>query len=205
MMRRALLILALSLAGCSILAPQADPSRFFTLSAVADGDQAARADGMALGLGPIRVPGYLDRPELATRVASTELEFSPRDRWAEPLGSSIRRVIAQNLSATLGTEDISLFPWPVGTRLDWAVAVDVLRFERTPDGQVEVAARWVVREGAGGRIRAARESRYTERAESAGTPAVVEAWNKAVGSLSDDIAQAITGLGPRTDGGTPAR
>ena len=200
MMRRALLILALSLAGCSILAPQADPSRFFTLSAVADGAEAPRTDGMALGLGPIRVPGYLDRPELATRVASTELVFSPRDRWAEPLGSSIRRVIAQNLSATLGTDDISAFPWPVGTQLDWAVAVDVLRFERTPDGQVDVAARWVVREGAGGRIRVARETRYTERADGDGTPAVVEAWNKAVGALSDDIAGAITGLGPRVNG-----
>jgi uncharacterized protein len=202
MTRRALLILAVSLAGCSILSPQKDPSRFFTLSAVADGTEAARADGMALGLGPIRVPGYLDRPELATRVASTELEFSPRDRWAEPLSSSIRRVMAQNLSATLGTEDIATFPWPVGTRLDWAVSVDILRFERTPDGQVEVAARWVVREGAGGRIRVARETRYTERADGGGTPEVVEAWNTAVAALSNDIAQAITGLGPRTDGST---
>jgi hypothetical protein len=200
MMRRALPILALALAGCSILAPQKDTSRFFTLSAVADGAEAPRAGGIAVGLGPVRVPGYLDRPELATRVASTELVFSSRDRWAEPLGSSLRRVMAQNLSAALGTEEIALFPWPVGTHVDWAVSVDVLRFERTPDGEVEVAARWVVREGAGGRIRLARETRHTERAANDGTPAVVEAWNKAVAALSNDIAEGVTSLGPPAGG-----
>ena len=196
-MRRALLVLALSLAACSILSPQPDSSRFFTLSPVADGAAAPSPGGVAVGLGPVRVPGYLDRPELATRVATTELVFSPRDRWAEPLSSSLRRVLAQNLSALLATDDVALFPWPVGTRVDWAVTVDFLRFERTPDGEVDVAARWIVREGAGGRIRAARETRYTERAAGNGTPAVVEAWNKTLASLSKDIADGVSGLGPR--------
>jgi uncharacterized lipoprotein YmbA len=200
MMRRALPVLLLTLAACSLLSPQRDTSRFFTLSAVADGASAPSADGVAVGLGPVRVPGYLDRPELATRVATTELAFSPQDRWAEPLSSSLRRVLAQNLSALLGTDDVALFPWPVGTRVDWAVVVDFLRFERTPDGAVEVAARWIVREGAGGRIRAARETRYTERADGNDTPAVVEAWNKTLAALSRDIADGVSGLGPR-DGG----
>lgn len=194
-MRRRLLVLAVAVAGCSILSPQPDSSRFFTLSAVADGASAPRTDGIAIGLGPVRVPGYLDRPELATRVASTELAFSPRDRWAEPLSSSLRRVLAQNLSALLGTEDVATFPWPVGTHVDWAVALDFIRFERTPDGEVEVAARWVVREGAGGRIALARETRHTERAANDGTPAVVEAWNKALAALSQDIAEGVTSLG----------
>lgn len=199
-MRRALLVLALPLAACSILSPQPDSSRFFTLSAVADGASAPSPAGVAVGLGPVRVPGYLDRPELATRVASTELAFSPRDRWAEPLSSSLRRVVAQNLSALLGTDDVATFPWPVGTRVDWAVTVDFVRFERTPDGEVEVAARWIVREGAGGRIRLARDTRYTERAAGNDSPAVVEAWNKALAALSKDIADGVSGLGPR-DGG----
>jgi len=203
MMRRALPFLALTLAACSILSPRPDTSRFFTLSAVADGATAPSADSIAVGLGPVRVPGYLDRPELATRVASTELAFSPRDRWAEPLGSSLRRVLAQNLSTLLGTEDVAMFPWPVGTRIDWAVTVDFLRFDRTPEGEVEVAARWIVREGAGGHIRLARETHHTERAAGDDTPAVVEAWNKAVAALSGDIAEGLTSLGPRDGGRDP--
>lgn len=199
MMRRALLTLALSLAGCTILQPQRDTSRFFTLSAVADAGDGPAVDGVALGLGPVRVPAYLDRPELATRVATSEVVFSPKDRWAEPLSTSLRRVLARNLSAILGTEEVLTFPWPVGSRVDWSVAVDIARFERIPAGQVEVAAHWVVREGAGGRIRFARETRYTQKADGDGTEAAVEAWNKAVGALSSDIAAAVASLGAAPD------
>ena len=193
-MRRALLTLALSLAGCSILEPRPDPSHFFTLSALPRATDTPPASGVTVGLGPVRVPAYLDRPEIATRVASTEVTFSPTDRWAEPLSTSLRRIVAENLGANLGTEEVVAFPWPVGTHLDWTVALDVVRFERTPAGEVEVAARWVVREGAGGRVRIVRETRHTERADGGGTAAVVEAWNKAVAALSSDIATALASL-----------
>ncbi len=199
-MRRALLVLGLLLGGCGILDPRPDPSRFFTLSAVAQTPNAAPPGGVAVGLGPVRVPAYLDRPELATRVATSEVSFSSTDRWAEPLSASLRRVLAQNLSTLLGTEEIYAFPWPVGTHVDWAVAVDVLRFERTATGEVEVAARWVVRENGGGRIRLARETRHTAKANGSGTAAVVDAWNETVAALSSDIAAAITSLGTSRDG-----
>ena len=196
-MRRVLLIVAMSLAGCTLLEPQRDTSRFFTLSPVAQATDAPSAEGLVVGLGPVRVPAYLDRPELATRIASTEVKFSPTERWAEPLSASIRRVLAENLSVLLGTEEIVPFPWSVGTHVDWVVAVDVLRFERTPGGQVEVAARWIVREGAGGRIRLARETRQAQQANGDGTAAAVEAWNEAVAALGRDIADGIASLGPR--------
>lgn len=195
MTRRAAAALALALAGCSILPPRPDPSRFFTLSAVTrDGAAPEAATGLALGLGPVRVPAYLDRPELATRVAPNELRFSATERWAEPLGTSLRRVLAQNLDAELGPAEITFFPWPAGTELDWAVAVDVRRFERTPAGEVEIAARWVVRDPATGRIRLARESRVTRHTAGEDTDAVVAAWNEALAELSHEIATAVRAL-----------
>jgi uncharacterized lipoprotein YmbA len=193
-MRRALPLLALSLAACSILEPRPDPSRFFTLSAVAKSPDVPHGSDVAVGLGPVRVPAYLDRPELATRVATSEVVFSPTDRWAEPLSTSLRRVLAENLSIALGTNEIQTFPWAVGARIDWAVAVDIVRFERTPANEVEVAARWVVREGAGGPVRVARETRYTQKANGSGTAAAVEAWNEAVAALGGDIAAAVPSL-----------
>ena len=202
MMRRAPLILALILAGCTILEPQRDTSRFFTLSAVADGPDTPRANGVVLGLGPVRMPAYLDRPELATRVDVSEVRFSPTDRWAEPLSASLRRVLAQNLSTLLGTDEIVAFPWAPGTPVAWAVAVDVLRFYRTQAGEVEVAARWAVRNGADARVRIARETRHTQKANGSGTPAAVEAMNQAVAALSADIATAVASLGPAHAGGS---
>jgi uncharacterized lipoprotein YmbA len=195
-MRRALLILGVLLAACTILEPRPDPSRFFTLSAVAQSPDGAAPSGLTVGLGPVRLPAYLDRPELATRIASSEVSFSSNDRWAEPLSASLRRVLAQNLATLLGTNEIVGFPWPVGTPVDWGVAVDVVRFERTTNGEVEVSARWTVRENGTGRSRIARETRYTQKASASGTPATVDAWNEAIAALSGDIAAAIGSLGP---------
>ena len=200
-MRRALLPLGLLLASCTILGPQRDSSRFFTLTAVAESPDGAAPSGIAVGLGPVRVPAYLDRPELATRVATSEVRFSPNERWAEPLSASLRRVLAQNLATILGTDEIVAFPWAVGTPVDWGVAIDLIRFERTTNGEVEVVARWTVREHGTGRSRVARETRHTEKADGDGTPAAVDAWNEAIAALSTDIAAAIRSLPPPPDGG----
>ena len=198
-MRRALLVFGLLLAACSILEPRPDPSRFFTLSAVAQSPDGAAPSGLAVGLGPVRVPAYLDRPELATRVASSEVSFSSNDRWAEPLSASFRRVLAQNLATVLGTDEVVSFPWPAGTPVDWGVTIDLIRFDRTTNGEVEVVARWAVREHGLGRSRIARETRHTQKASAAGTPAAVDAWNEAVAALAGDIAAAIRSLGPPRD------
>ena len=195
-MRRALLIFGLPLAACTILDPRPDPSRFFTLSAVAESPDGTAPSALAVGLGPVRVPAYLDRPELATRVASSEVSFSSNERWAEPLSASFRRVLAQNLATVLGTDEVVTFPWPAGTPVDWGVTVDLIRFERTANGEVEVAARWTVREHGTGRSRIARETRHTQKASGSSTAAAVDAWNEAVAALSGDIAAALRSLGP---------
>jgi hypothetical protein len=69
----ALIALSLvSLAGCPSFSPQPDRSRFFALTAKAEADSAADSSGLeqlSLGVGPLRIPGYLDREELVTRVA----------------------------------------------------------------------------------------------------------------------------------------
>src|SRR4029077_20509436 len=67
---------ALLLGACSLLAPR-DRSRFYVLTplAVTDPTSSATPPGrrMALGLGPVNVPSYLDRPEIVTRVNPNEL------------------------------------------------------------------------------------------------------------------------------------
>ncbi len=50
-----------------------------------------------IGVGPVRIPEYLNRPQMVTRGKSNLLTFAQYDRWAEPLGESIERTIAENL------------------------------------------------------------------------------------------------------------
>jgi len=139
---RLLPVAALLAAGCTLLAPAADPSRFFVLTALS----TASADGssLALGVGPVRVATYLAVSEIQVRTSATELSRSAVDRWAEPLEEGITRVLAQNLSAELGTRDVVLFPWYAEQSPSHQVQLSVRRFELEPDGSGVLEARYEV-------------------------------------------------------------
>ena len=88
--------------------------------------------GRTIGLGPIKLPEYLDRDEVVTRVGPNRLELSDKDRWAEPLNDNFRQVLAQDLTQSLGTHSVIFFPWVGTTHIDYQVRIDVYRFETDP-------------------------------------------------------------------------
>jgi uncharacterized lipoprotein YmbA len=122
-------------AGC-LFSPQPDKSKFFVLapdvsnSAAVTLSSAGTPNQLIIGLGPIKLPEYLDRSEVVTRVAPNRLELSPIDRWAEPLSTDFRQVMAQDLAGRLGTQMITFYPWYRTTHIDYQVQIDVYRFER---------------------------------------------------------------------------
>lgn len=122
--------------GCSALVPWLDPSRYFTLAALARPEEAGTkepaggADAL-LGIGPIRFPDYLDRPELATRSSPNRFEVAENDRWAEPLEENFARVLARNLAALMRTVRIAAYPWAADRRPARQMEIEVLRFEMT--------------------------------------------------------------------------
>ena len=99
-------------AGCSFLDPKPDPSRFFALASLPRTGQraqdAAGTNALALGIGPIKFPGYLDRQQFVTRISQNRFAVAENDRWAEPLEENFSRVLSQNLSILLQTDRMSL-------------------------------------------------------------------------------------------------
>src|SRR5271170_8344181 len=116
--------LAVSLAGCSylakaILAPQKDISKFYLITPTADTAAATppSAPGsnsnsdFTIGLGPIKLPPYLDRPEIVTRAAPNRLELSKEDRWGESVENGFTNAMERDLTVDAGTDRIIIFPW----------------------------------------------------------------------------------------------
>ena len=183
-----------TLAGCSILTPQPDLSRFYVLSPTVP-DTAPASSGarnrLSLGLGPIRFPDYLARPQLVSRLGENQIQFADEERWAEPLERNFARVLGENLAHLLDTERVVTLPAFVSVTVQYEVPMEVLRFESDDRGTIELWARWVVRDPADGRLFHSTESRITETAGGQGTDAVVAAMSRAVGRLSEEIAGAI--------------
>lgn len=149
MSRRAPLLAAfaslLALAGCALLtAPQKLSIQYFVLDAQVP-PSGVKSD-LAIGLGPVSLPEYLGRPEIAHRVDENQIAYDPSVRWAEPLKSTFERTIAVDLVDLLGPQRLVTFPWFRNADLDFTVNVAATRFEQQPDGNVMLAARWVVRD-----------------------------------------------------------
>jgi uncharacterized protein len=183
-----LALCAVAMAGC--LSPRRDNSRFFQLSAVGADPASVASRQILVGLGPIKMPAYLDRQEVVTRVAPNRLELSGEDRWAEPLDSDFTRVLAQNLASDLGTQRIIFYPWYNTTLVDYQVKINVYRFEADKDGKVDLTAHWQVLSGTG-KLLIVRDSSYVETAKPGDASDAAAAMSRALGRLSRDIASAI--------------
>ena len=189
----------LSATACVKVGPRADPSRFFTLTPIpstgrgtdsTDGKLTHR-DRVALGVGPIRFPGYLDRDELVTRVSENRLSVAENDRWGEPLEDNFGRVLSENLSLLLASERVTRFPWPSTERPTYRVEIDVLRFEADTAHSAQLVARWVLRDVATQDVLRVRESHLSRQAKGSSLDESVATLSGLLAEFSVEIADAV--------------
>jgi len=191
---------AILVAGCSVLSLQPDRSRFYILTPVSDGGAMAAMPAstgpvspLSIGVGPVDFPDYLRRLPVVTRVAPNRIELSDEKRWAEALDKNFIRVLSENLATLLNTYRIEKFPWALKTRVDYQIEVDVQRFETNSDGQTQLIASWIIRDGASSKILYASE---TNTGAPAGTDeaSASAALSSDLATLSKEIASRVTEL-----------
>ncbi len=181
--------------GCSVLAPQKDESKFFLLSPVGEsgnGVPASQGRSLSIGIGPVSFPQYLKRPEIVTRVGPDQLKLSENRRWAEPLAENFQNVLAQDLSQTLATQQIEIFPWFGTVHIDYQVVIQVDEFDVAADGQSRLKARWSIKDASGNLLFATQT--ISSSPVSADEPAGTAALSRDVGDLSRQIADRIRWL-----------
>lgn len=193
-MTRHLASAVLLLAGCSLLAPQPDRSRYYTLAPLAVAEPDGRPLAGVVGVGPVRVASYLDHAEVVVRLGPNQVDFLDLALWAGPLGENVTRVVAANLVRLLGTQQIVEQPSFDGAQPDWVVELDVQQCERAADGAGLFAAGWLIRDGRH-RIVERGATSVREPAGAPDTEAAVAALSRAVAGLSGDIAAALRRVG----------
>jgi uncharacterized lipoprotein YmbA len=178
-------------AGCA-----SPPARFYTLSGTPA--TATPASGPAILVGPVSIPAVVDRPEIVVTIGNNEVWLDELNRWASPLADNISLAVVENLITVLATPRVALAT-QTAFDADFAVAIEVQRFESIPGGSALVDALWRVRRVKDG---ASASGRTTAREEVAdrGYDALAAAHSRAVARLSQDVAAAIRTLAP-----SPAR
>jgi uncharacterized lipoprotein YmbA len=107
------------------------PSKFYLLTSQIDAKEAESREvpGPYLGVGPVEIPEYLNRPQMVTHTGTNEVQVAEYDRWAEPIKANVARVLGDNLSLLLATEGVSLFPARGATPPDWRVTLTITDLE----------------------------------------------------------------------------
>lgn len=190
---RLLPLLMLLLAGCSTT----PPSRFYVLTAQPAVEQKPATSSLVVGVGPVRLVAYLERPQIVAWESANQIKVEEFDRWGGTLEDNITWVMAENLSHALGSSAVVSFPWERAVLPEYQVAIDVRRFDPSSDNRVYLSAQWRILGDDGRELRAIENSTLNEPLEGSGFAAQAAAQSRALGRLSDAIAAKILELEAR--------
>jgi uncharacterized protein len=185
-------LLLILLSGCAS-SPQ---PRFYQLSPISNGTEIGHSDTpcVSVGIGPVKLPEYTNRPQIVTRKSENELSRAQFDQWAEPLSDTFSRVIAENLSRLLCVDRVYLFPWEATIKPDYLVRADVLEMNGYLDTKAYLQLQWSIWGVREKKELFQKRSAYSELVRNGSYEGLVQAYSNMVGQLSRDIARAIEGL-----------
>ncbi len=197
-----LLLVILLLPGC--FGGGGPATRFYLLSSIPEeGRRSAVPDrAPAIGVGPVRFPDYLDRPEIATGSNPNQLKLSEFHQWAEPLKNNFERVLGENLALLIPTDSIVSFPWDRSTQIDYQVKLDVIRFLVDEQDNATLIARWRIVDWKVKKTVMLRKSDIQVPVAGSGYEAIAAAQSRALARLSEEIAGAIR-LAAKSKAGAP--
>jgi len=191
MMRALVAIAALSVGALATGCGSTPPARFYTLGGAAT--PPATASNVSVVVGPVSVPATVDRPQIVVSTGGNQVVLDEFNRWASPLPNNISRVVAENLVALLGAPRVTLSPQALGADADFRVIIEVQRFESTLGESAVLDAVWTVRRAKDGKSYTERTT-VRETAPQNSYDGLVAAHSRALGRLSQDIANAVRGL-----------
>lgn len=174
------------LTGCSHSAPQ-----FYMLeapAAITPDTVAGLAKTTQIGLGPIHMPDYLNRPQMVIAVGEHQYRFDDENRWAEHLEQNVSRVLTQQLAGLLGVEQVLRYPWAQREVIDYQIVLDVLSFHHTAGKGVELKAQWQLRK-AGQLLKS--QQFDCQLANSDAPEAIVASQSQCLAQLADQIQKSL--------------
>jgi len=184
---------------CSIFlilscAKSSKPVEYYMLDASVgiDNNQTLKSDeGPMIGLGPIRLPEYLDRFQMVVAVSENKYKLIDGHRWAEKLDQNISLALFKTLPSQLGTDRMIRYPWPQRPGVDFQVKIDILELNIDQDGQSQLVAQWSIKSKDETILN--KRSTFTAQASTTDIDKMVQAQSECLTKLGQEI---VTNLKP---------
>jgi uncharacterized lipoprotein YmbA len=183
MNRLLVILLTLLMGGC------AQPSKHYYIL-TAEGPPPS-GGGVGIGVGPVAIAEYLDRPNLVVKESANSLGVAEDYRWAGDLSQGISRVMSANLGRELHSGNVRVYPWQRDDEIRYQVTLDVRQLHSDEDGYAVIEAGWRVYTLPEKQLKFSKTFVDREPLKSSGYDAMVAAESRLLARLSKNIANAI--------------
>ncbi len=188
--------LALVLSSCMSV-PNSPTPRFYMLQAV-DGNKVSKkintAPDVVIGVGPVKIPEYQDRPQIVTQDKEKMLKFAQFDRWGEPLDLGMTRLIRENLAVMLPEAKFTLYPWNSSVPVKYQVVVEIVQLDSDLDKDLFIVAQWLVIDVQNTKTIIIKRSEFRQSIVPQNYSGLAKTLGMACASLSSEIAEALATL-----------
>jgi uncharacterized lipoprotein YmbA len=189
-------LFALLLCGCRGSTPKTE---FYTLNSIRNAQMDAQpisaGQPLSIGVGPVNLPEVLDRPQIVSRTGPNTLQIDEFHRWAGRLEEDFARVVAENISFMLATEQVDVYPWDASFKPRYQVILDVQRFEgRLNQKDVFLEVFWKVIEPQKRTTLLIKRSAIKEPLTATDYQTLIATKSRAIAKLSKLITKEINSL-----------
>ena len=176
-------------------AKSSKPVEYYMLDASVgiDNNQTLKGDeGPMIGLGPIRLPEYLDRFQMVVAVSENKYKLIDGHRWAEKLDQNISLALFKTLPSQLGTDRMIRYPWPQRPGVDFQVKIDILELNIDQNGQSQMIAQWSIKSKDETILN--KRSSFTAQASTTDIDKMVQAQSECLTQLGQEIVANLKPL-----------
>jgi uncharacterized lipoprotein YmbA len=135
--------------------------------------------------------GYLDRSDVVTKVADYTVRVQTNERWGEPLGDMIGRVLSLDLTQRLPGTTVYFEGGALSAAPDAVVETDIQRFDSGGDGAVTLIAQVAVQSKGEPKTVVSKTFTLTAHPHGRSTQDMVASMSGLLGSLADGIAEML--------------
>ena len=181
-----MLAATLTLAGCG-----GSSQKYYQLAS--DGPAPTGISGLAVGVGPVTLPAYVDRAELVFQSGPNEFKVPADAHWAGSLKESISRVLAADLGRRLHSGNVLSFPWNPDAHLRYQIAVDISQFHSISGQGAILEVAWRVETPDGKTSLRRGNGIFHAPVVGDGYDPVISAENNLLAQLADAMAATLRG------------
>ena len=186
-----ILLVTAFISACSVVG-KSRSSQFYVLDATIDQPLGDSMEDLRLGVGPIAIPGYANRPQMVTKTDTAELRIEEFARWAEPLEEMFTRTLSQNIRALTNSQEIHSHPWPKLVEYDYRIGAKVIKFENDSQGNALLVVHWgLIHQEDLKKVTNITYSEYRATAKSSDFSSRVDALNDTLAQFARDIVASL--------------